>query len=169
VQWLQPAGAVLAVVLLGFAWTAVFEPAVRYLYSTPRGAWFLALTWLVAVGAIGAGITIRDTYPALGAGLFILPIPVSLFATLIYRDQRRVYLNLPPVTANVPYTLGVVGRTGFVVAALLALAIAALFATARVHDWWNTLCFAVAAIGFLRIAWRGRLLQDLRRHLGAEE
>ncbi len=167
--WLQQAGAVLALILLGVAWTAVLEPVARFLFSPPRGAWALTLIWLGAPPAILGGISLRSTHPALGAGLVILAIPVALLATLIYRDERRRSLGLTPVTTPVPYTIGVVGRAGFTAAALLAVLLAALFAVSEPHDWWNAFCLAVAAIGFIRIAWHGRLPQGLRRNLGAEE
>jgi hypothetical protein len=72
--------------------------ALARLFAPPHGHWTVLGVWALCAAAFYAGVRIADTRSA-GLGAILLGASVALAAAagLIWRDQRRAHLGLPPV------------------------------------------------------------------------
>lgn len=160
---------VLGLLLFSVAWEFILEPLVRYCYSPPHGWLVLALTWALGLAAIPLGISLREGHPASGAALVILGVPIALLGTLIFRDQRREAQGFGPVTASIPWRIGLPTRIVLFLLAFGSAALAVTLLSPANRDWWEGLSLGVLSLGLGRLAWTGRLTGELRRSLGADD
>lgn len=65
-----------------------FKAPLAAIYRPPHGRFVLAGTWMIAVGA--TLFSLGNLGSALGLFLFVAPLPLTLLASLTYRDQARI-------------------------------------------------------------------------------
>lgn len=110
----------------------------KRLYSPPHGVYVLGCTWLAAAALVGLAVMKGEWSLGLRSALTLLPVMSALFASLVYRDERRRVRGLPEVVTIVPDRFGWRGRLALVLLTVLAVATAALSVWADGLEAWLT-------------------------------
>lgn len=112
-DWLKAAGIFVALWIAFELAHLLLTPAIRpvgralnRLYTPPHGGWVLFATWVGAFAGLWIGWNADSDQPILGIASMIVAPVIAMFATLVYRDQRRARRGLPAVVTEVPETLG---------------------------------------------------------------
>lgn len=111
----------------------------KHVYSPPHGAYVLACTWLTAIALVAFAVMKAEWSVGLRSATTLLPILAALFASFVYRDERRRVRGLPEVVTVVPDRFSWRGRVALGSLAVLAMATAGLSVWADGWHAWLTL------------------------------
>jgi hypothetical protein len=137
--------------LAGEALGGALRP-LKHLYSPPHGVYTLAGTWLTAAALVVLAVMRAEWSLGLRSAITVLPIMAALFASFIYRDQRRRVYGLPEVVTIVPARFHWRGRV--VLGSLTILAVGTAWVSVWANGWdaWLVVLGSVVAAGVTGVA-----------------
>lgn len=146
------------------------RPILNRLYSPPHGGALLACTWLAAGALVGLALVKSEWSEGWRSAVTIIPVGVALFASFIYRDERRRTLGLPEIVTVVPDRFSWRARIGLALLGCLALLMAYFsFIMNGWPAWLEALGFLAFALATGYVAITGRMPDMLIASIGARK